>query len=88
MKTSAISETICKTTNSVYRYVTVESGKTVFGFMVRTIESRIDYVSVAKLSSNPFMTAGARFESFDAAQERYKSPLVKTMILLAESLLK
>jgi hypothetical protein len=47
------------------------------------------YVSVRKNHANPFANKlGNDYPSWDKAQEKYASPSVKTMILMAELALK
>jgi hypothetical protein len=70
-----------------YKYVVVKSGKTEYAFMSADLTHR-KYVAIKRVSANPWDSLGKEFESFGKAQEGYKSPLVKTMILLAESALK
>lgn len=73
-----------KINESVYKFVTLTSGKSQYTFSIVT--GKFNYVSVCK-DGNPYGSIGKQFVSFDAAQEVYKSPMVKTMILLAQSLL-
>jgi hypothetical protein len=73
-----------KANDSVYKFVTLTSGKTQYTFSIVT--GRFNYVSVCK-NGNPYGSIAKQFVSFDQAQEVYKSPIVKAMILIAQNLL-
>lgn len=70
---------------SSYIAVNFKNGKELW--QILRVIGKLNYVSIEKLYPNPFCGGGARFENFDKAQERYKSPKIKTMILMAEEAL-
>ena len=78
MKTSNLRKN--EISNSIYRSVTVDSGKTSYTFC--QVSGHFNYFTVTK-NNMPFGLVGKDFTSFEAAQKAYKSPLVKTMMLIA-----
>ncbi len=50
-------------------------GKTKWGILI--VEGKRNYISVTKLSNNPFRTLGKEFKSFDEAVSHYKNPTMK-----------
>ena len=70
-----------------YKSVIIKNGKQQWSFMQAS--GKYNYVSVRKDHANPFRNLlGNEYDSWDNAQEKYKSPSVKTMILMAELALK
>lgn len=70
-------------TQTVYKGVRVNIGKTKWS--VTQASGKFNYITVRKTYPNPFGMIGKEFESFNKAQEEYKSPEVKTMLLMVES---
>ena len=54
-----------------------------FSVMIATGKS--NYVSVTKMTNNPFKTLGKQFNNFDEAVKSYKSADMKAILLMAES---
>lgn len=72
---------------SIYQSLEIRGNKSVYGFM--KVSGRFNYVAITKVHANPFGgRIGKQFESFDQAQGNYKQTELKTMILLAETILK
>lgn len=67
-----------------YTSVVIKSGKTDYTF--QKVVGKINRVSVYK-NNTPFLSTGKDFLSFDEAQQHYKNPKLKTMILMAETAL-
>jgi hypothetical protein len=82
MKSSEI--TSLETNGAKYSSVTISGHKNQYTFT--RVAGKYNYVAILKMN-NPYKTLGKQFESFDKAQEAYRLPELKTMILLAESLL-
>ncbi len=80
MEISEVSQLISN--GSVYKTVAISKGKIKWVFT--KVFGEINYVSIRKAYANPFGMTGKDFESFDQAQENYKSADVKSMILMAE----
>lgn len=66
---------------STYQSATVTTGKTSYNVMQVTGE--INYVSVLN-NNSPFATLGREFASFAAAKAAYKSPMMQTILLMAD----
>lgn len=80
MQISEVGQTIAN--GSIYKSVIISKGKIKWSFT--KVFGKINYVSIRKAYANPFGMTGKQFESFDQAQENYKSADVKSMILMAE----
>lgn len=79
--------TLANTTNDVstestYMLYKFNIGKTEWHIMVVT--GKFNYVSVRKVTSNPFGLLGTRFDSFDKAVAHYKNPTMKLNLRLIE----
>jgi len=70
--------------NSIYASVVLKSNKNTFRIL--KVSGKFNYVSIKK-ENQPFATLGKEFDNFDKAQEHYKQPEIKSMILFAESFL-
>lgn len=53
-------------------------------FAICVVTGRYNYVSVRKVTNNPFGTLGKEFANFDEAAKNYKSPEMKTALLKVE----
>jgi hypothetical protein len=53
-------------------------------FSILVASGKFNYVSVSKLTNNPFYSGGKDFETFDAATKAYKSTEMKSFILQVE----
>jgi hypothetical protein len=53
-------------------------------FAVTIVTGRFNYVSIRKVTNNPFGTIGKDFANFDEAVKNYKSPEMKTELLKIE----
>ena len=52
---------------------------------VTVVTGAFNYISILKVTNNPFKTLGKRFESFDEAQQNYKCTEMKLMLLSIET---
>lgn len=84
MQVSEVSQEIAN--GATYKVVEITGKKNTWAFMM--VSGKYNYVTVRKVSNNPFGMLGKQFDSFDQAQENYKMPELKTMILLAETMLR
>lgn len=66
---------------STYKGVNLTSGKTHYHIM--QVSGKLNYVNVLN-KNNPYSLLGRQFESFEEAKNAYKSPLIQTMLLMAE----
>jgi len=73
-----------KANNSTYKSVVLQSNKN--SYRILYVTGKFNYVSVKK-ENQPFSTLGKEFENFEKAQEHYKQPEIKTMLLFAQTLL-
>ena len=53
-------------------------------FAVTVVSGKYNYVSIRKVTNNPFGTIGKEFANFDEAVKNYKSPEMKTELLKIE----
>lgn len=53
-------------------------------FAVTIVTGRYNYVSIRKVTNNPFGTIGKEFANFDEAARNYKSSEMKTELLKIE----
>lgn len=67
-----------------YSSITITSDKTKYSFV--KVSGKFNYVSILKLP-NIWRTPGKHFKSFDQAQQSYKNAKLKSMILIADSIL-
>jgi hypothetical protein len=67
------------TETAEYRSTLVKVGKTEWAVMVVT--GKTNYVSVRKVTSNPFGALGKQFENADAAIANYKSAKMQAMLI-------
>jgi len=58
-------------------------GKTVWEVMIVT--GRYNYVTVRKVTANPFGLLGTQFKNFDEAARHYKNPTMKLELLKIET---
>ena len=73
---------IDETTQSTYiNYPFIALGNK---WTVIEVSGRFNYVNVCKQTNNPFKTIGTDFKSWDEATRHYKSPAIKTALLMAE----
>ena len=49
------------------------------------VSGKRSYVSIKKVTNNPFGLMGKEFENWDKAQEKYKQAEMKAALLIAES---
>ena len=73
-----------------YKYVQIEHGKKKYSFIQRDeipSEPGKVYITV-KDDMNVWRSPGRDFSGWDAAEASYKNPTIKTMILIAQELLK
>ncbi len=69
---------------TTYSSITITSDKTKYTFM--KVSGNHNYVMIQKLP-NIWRTPGKQFKSFDDAQSTYKNAKLKSMILVADSIL-
>lgn len=53
-------------------------------FSIMVVTGRVNYVNVLKKTNNPFKTLGKQYKDFTEAAAAYKSPEMKTALLMAE----
>lgn len=53
-------------------------------YRVTVVTGKYNYVSILKVSNNPFKTLGKQFANFDEATRHYKTPEMKTELLKIE----
>ena len=53
-------------------------------YAVTVVTGKYNYVSILKLTNNPFRTIGKEFANFTEAAKNYKSPEMKTELLKIE----
>ena len=70
-------------TQSTYGTLTITSGRSIWAFV--EVTGKFNYVSICKKHANPFGgRLGKDYRRWDDAQGHYKSPQVKSFILMAE----
>ncbi len=69
-----------------YRQVVIKSGKKKYLF-VRATGPKWNYIA-AHDEGSPWGGFGKYFKTWDELQEKYKNPTIKSMALIAESILK
>lgn len=52
---------------------------------VTVVTGIYNYISILKVTNNPFKTLGKRFENFDEAQQNYKCAEMKLALLSIET---
>ena len=70
---------------STYKTTEVKANGSMFGFML--VEGKCNYISVMKLTSNPFKTIGKEFNTWGEVEAAYASPDMQIAILSAKSVL-
>jgi hypothetical protein len=70
--------------SATYKALTITSAKTKYTFL--KVTGKYNYVTV-KNNNSPWRSLGKEFNSFDDAQMNYKNPKLKSMILVADSML-
>ena len=75
METSIINGAIYKTTQVQVL------GNT---YTISEVTGKYNYINVRKETNNPFKTLGKEFKTWDDACKAYKSPEMKTALLMAE----
>ena len=53
-------------------------------FEILVVSGKYNYISISKITNNPFRTVGKEFNSYDSAVKGYKSAEMKTFILEVE----
>jgi len=53
-------------------------------YTIAEVTGKYNYVNVRKETNNPFKTLGKEFKNWDVACRAYKSPEMKTALLMAE----
>jgi hypothetical protein len=71
--------------DTYYNSVLITSGKLHYHFL--QVTGYLEMVAITNMNS-PWKSLGKQFKSFDDAQESYKMPKLKSMILMAEVNLK
>jgi hypothetical protein len=54
-------------------------------FSVLVVSGKYNYISVSKLTNNPFRTSGREFSNYDEAVKAYKTPEMKSFLFQIET---
>ena len=67
---------------TTYTTTEIKIVNTIYNVMVA--DGKFNYVSVRKVTANPFATLGKEFKNFDEAIAHYKNPQMKVELLKIE----